>query len=309
LLNHFAKNNRLLHGAMLTTIPIFIITIGIGTYSRNAVWQSEESLWTDTLSKAPDNARPFAKLGEIYGWQKEKNSENLKISIALLQKALNLESPRTSFKAAIVGNIGKVYRNYGMLEQSAEYFNESLQLNPDFISSRFDLAETYTLQGKFVQALEQIDMVIAKNDQQSRFFNLKALILLRLDRPEEAVICTQQAMHKTFFNKERYFYNTGVSLTRAGYFDNGRWFLKRALNQSPNDARVICSLIENSLLAGDANEASTIALQLLNQQGITSLKENLKNLRSEYSSVPINVDLISETIIESAKSTVAKLKM
>lgn len=309
LLNRFAATSRLLHVVILATIPLILIIIGLATYSRNAVWLSEESLWADTLSKAPNNARPFAKLGEIYGWQKEKNPKNLQISIALLLKALDRESPRTSFKAAIVGNIGKVYRNYGMLDLAIEYYNKSLQLNPGFIDSRYDLAQALTLQGKFAQALEQIDRVITQNDLQSRFFDLKVLILLWLDRPKEAADCSNQAIHKTIVNKERYFYNAGVALSRAGHRKQGEWFLKRALYHLPNDTRVLCSLIENRLLADDTDAARRYTLQLLDRKGIVSLNNYLESLRVEYSAVPINVDLISPIISELAQSTVAKLNM
>ncbi len=166
--------------------------IGLGTYSRNAVWATEESLWTDALKKAPDNARPYAKLGEIYGWQKEKTAENLQISVALLKKALDRESPRTSFEPALINNIGKVYANYGMLDEAVTYYNQSLKRNPNFINARFDLANALTLQGKFTEALEQINIVIEKNDLQSRFFNLKTLVLLWLDRPEEAAVSSSR---------------------------------------------------------------------------------------------------------------------
>ncbi|GAB6192341.1 hypothetical protein JCM39068_20900 [Desulfocastanea catecholica] len=282
--------------------------IGFGTYSRNAVWATEESLWSDALTKAPYNARPYAKLGEIYGWQKEKTPENLQISVALLHKALDRESPRISFKAAIVGNIGKVYRNYGLLDLAIEYFNKSLQLNPDFITSRYDFAESLVLQGKFSQALEQINIAIIQNDQQSRFFNLRTLILLWLDRPKDAAVSSYQAMHKTFVNKERYFYNTGVALSRAGHHSQGEWFLKRAIQHFPNDTRILCSLIENRLLNDDTIGVQKYTLQLLNLQGIVSFHHNLESLKTDYSAVPVDIDLIMPIITETAERTVAKMR-
>lgn len=179
---HAASSNRLVHSTLVILIPLLLVAIGLGTYSRNQVLGHGKSLWSDALSKAPNNARPYAKLGEIYGWHKEKTPENVQIAVALLHKALERNSPRTSFKAAIVGNIAKVYGNYGLLDQAVKFYKQSLEINPDFINSRFDLANALTLQGNFVQALEQIDIVITKNDQQSRFFNLKTMLLLRLGR-------------------------------------------------------------------------------------------------------------------------------
>ncbi|MGW8157685.1 MAG: tetratricopeptide repeat protein [Desulfoprunum sp.] len=307
LLNRFRQSSRLLYGVTITSLTLLLIMIGLGTYSRNAVWATEESLWADALAKAPDNARPFAKLGEIYGWQKEKSPENLQTAVALLHKALERESPRTSFKPAIVGNIGKVYRNYGMLDEAVVYFNKSLELNPNFINSRLDLAETLALQRKFEQALKEINVVIDKNDQQSRFFNLKGMILLWMGRPDEAVAANQLALHKTLVNKQRYFYNIGVGLTRAGHYDQGMWFLRQALKGTPDDRKILYSLTENRLLAGDADSARKYSRQILDRHSITAVRADLQHLATDYTSVPIDIALISPIMIATAKETVTNL--
>lgn len=303
-----ASSSRLVHSALIGLIPLLLIAIGLGTYSRNQAWATEESLWADALTKAPNNARPYAKLGEIYGWQKEKTPENLQTAVALLHKALDRESPRTSFKAAIVGNIGKVYANYDLLDQAVKYYNQSLEMNPDFINSRFDLAEALTLQGNFTQALEQVNKVIDKNDLQSRFFNLKTMLLLRLDLPKEAAGCSLDAMQRTFVNKERYYYNTGVALTKAGHLCQGMWFLNRAAQHFPDDQRVLFSLVENRIMADDAILTRKYITQLLAGQNITTLKQDLGELRHDYSAVPINIDLITPRIFAAAKEIVNQLE-
>jgi len=307
-INRSASSSRLVHAALIGVIPLLLIAIGLGAYSRNQAWATEESLWADALTKAPNNARPYAKLGEIYGWQKEKTPENLQTAVTLLHKALDRESPRTSFKAAIVGNIGKVYANYGLLDQAVKYYNLSLEINPDFINSRFDLAEALTLQGNFTQALEQIDKVINKNDLQSRFFNLKTMLLLRLDRPKEAAECSHEAMQRTYVNKERYFYNTGVALTKAGHLSQGIWFLNRAAQHFPDDRRVLCSLLENRIMADDAHLIEKYVEQFLAVQNITTLKQDLERLRHDYSAVPIDINLISPRIFAAAQEIVSILE-
>ncbi|BDD86898.1 hypothetical protein DPPLL_12630 [Desulfofustis limnaeus] len=265
-------------------------------------------MWADALAKAPENARPYAKLSEIYGWKKEKNQTNFQTALSLLQIAIEKENPRLSFKTALIDNIGKLYMNYGLLEQAEKYFKESLEGNPNFLNSQIDLAQALTLQGKFTEALEQINIVISKNDKQSRFFNLQGLILLWLNRPHEAAEANQQAMQRTFVNKQRYFYNTGVALTSAGHFSQGRWFLGQALVNAPFDRRILSSLIENRLMAGDQPKARLYTLQLLSAHGIVSLTTFLEQARTEYAAVPINIDLISPLIQQIALETATNLK-
>ncbi|MDY0389452.1 MAG: tetratricopeptide repeat protein [Desulfobulbus oligotrophicus] len=307
-LNRSVESSRLVYGTLVVLVPALLITIGLGTYSRNQVWATEESLWTDALNKAPDNARPYAKLGEIYGWQKEKNAQNLQTAVALLHKAMERESPRTSFKPAIMGNIGKVYANYGLLDDAIHYYHQSLTLNPDFLTSRFDLANALTLQGKAGEALVQIDQVIAQNDQQSRFFNLRALLLLWLDRPEEAAVAGSEAMHRTLVNKERYFYNSGVALGRAGNFQQGQWFLQHALKAFPNDRRILYSLIENRLLAGESGPAGDYATRLVTGHSLAAIQADLAILPTDYAGAPINAALIEPTILDAARQITTALE-
>lgn len=308
VLDLYACSHRVLHFFIIATLSFLLMSIGLGTYTRNKIWATEESLWTDSLSKAPDHARPLAKLAEIYGWHKSKNLTNLQTAVALLQKALNQESPRTSFKSSILDNIGKAYFNYGMIEQAITYYNRSLQVDPNFITSRLSLAEALTLNGNFEKALEQINIVIAKNDQQSRFFNLKTMILLWLDRPKEAAECGHQTIQRTFVNKERYFYNIGVALSKAGHYDQGLWFLKGARRKNQHDIRVLYSLIENRLLAENIGEAKQYIMQLLSERGLASLQIDIAMFRNDYTAPPVNVDMILPLILKSAQEEVIKLE-
>nr|WP_320012039.1 tetratricopeptide repeat protein [uncultured Desulfobulbus sp.] len=302
------QSQSLVHSVLLLSIPVLLMTLGLGTFSRNNAWASEESLWTDALAKAPTNARAYAKLGEIYGWQKEKTTENLQIAVALLEKAIHLESPRTSFKAAVVGNIGKVYYNYGLLDQAVSNYKRSLSINPNFITSRFDLANALTHQGKFAEALKQINRVIAKNDLQSRFYNLKALLLLRLNRAEDAAIASSQAIHRTMVNKERYYYNCGVSLTRAGYLKQGYWFLKQGLQLSPGDKRILYSLIENRIIAKDTTKTVAYAEQLVHFHSLAEIKADFLRIPSENAFIPVDIKAIAPIILQAAQQSLTTLK-
>ena len=156
ILNFTFTRFRLIHVTLVFFIPILLIANGLGTNSRNLVWASEESLWSDALKKAPDNARTWAKLGIIYGWQKEKNSENLRKSVALLLKSSELDFPDVNFKAALIDNIGKIYARYGLHKESIVYFYKSLEINDKFVIARVDLADSLQKLGRLDEALEEL---------------------------------------------------------------------------------------------------------------------------------------------------------
>jgi Tfp pilus assembly protein PilF len=307
-IDYTATKYTLLNFSLKAFIPLLIIILGLGTYSRNSVWKTEESLWTDCLRKAPGNARPYARLAEIYGWKKEKTEENFRTALALLQKSLDLESPRTTLKAALVDNIGKLYALRGHFTQAETYYNKSLELNPEFLNARIDLAQALLLQKKFVEALRQMEIIIKQNDQQSRFFTIKTILLLWLDRPQEAAMAASEAMRRTLVNKERYFYNTGVALGRAGHFGQGLWFLRHALKAFPNDRRILYNLIENRLLAGKPAAARDYAARLVAGHSLAAVRADLAVLPLDYAGAPVQAELIAPLILEAARQAVTGLE-
>jgi tetratricopeptide (TPR) repeat protein len=292
---------RLVHATLVTFIPILLIANGLGTYSRNLVWTSEESLWSDALKKAPENARSWAKLGIIYGWDKEKSSENLRKSVALLQKATELNFPNVKFKAAFLDNIGKVYARYGLYEDSIQYFEKSLQINDKFIMARIGLVDSLQKIGNFESALNEINTILSTENINERFHLIKSTILLSLNKPVEALDSSRNYILKSNSNKKLGYYLLGTSLTKAGYHERGRWFLQLAKKDRPTDSRIILSLLENSALTDRQDDAKKLAQELLLTHNLPEITKMLQILENDDHSIPINRGIITPFIIESAQ--------
>ena len=91
-----------------------------------------------------------------------------------------------------------------------------------------------------------------------------------------------------------------MSLSRAGHLEQGRWFLGQSLKLIPGDRRILYSLIENRLIAHDTTAAKKYADQLINLHSIPKIKTDLEKLPKDYSSVPVNVELITPLIHKTA---------
>ncbi len=295
LLKFYSKRNRVIHAAIILFIPLLLITTGWNTYLRNSVWASEKSLWLDAVQKAPNTARAYAKLGELAGWNPDKTPEQLALAIGYYQKALSSYSPRTSFKAAILGNMGEVFFMYGLYDKAIEYYTKSLALNPHFNNSQYGMAKALVMQGKFEQALQVVAQALNENHAQSRFLNIGGLILLRLNKPEEALWSFQQAM-KINRNKQQYFFNLGVALSKAGHYTNAEWFLRRSFKKSPNDIKILFSLLENSVRAADQQQSDYYAQKIIQQFSLTTIEYYLENLKNDYRTVPIATTLIAPVL-------------
>ncbi len=306
LLQFFSQHNRIIHAAIIIFIPFLVATTGWSTYLRNSVWSSEQSLWLDAVQKAPNNARAYAKLGELAGWNPDKSPEHLALAIGYYQKTLSSYSPRTSFKAAILGNMGEVFLMYGLYDKAVEYYTKSLSLNPHFNNSQYGMAKALVMQGKFEPALQRVAQALDSNHSQPRFLNIGGLILLRLQKPEAALWSFQQTM-KISWNKQQYFYNLGVALSQAGYYSNAEWFLRRSFKRSPNDIKILFSLLENSVRASDQQQTEYYAQKIIQQFSLNSIEFYLKNLKNDYRTVPIATALIAPVLYKHLQQQIQRV--
>lgn len=307
IINYSQNKYKLLYFTSIIFITLIIIFNGIGTYLRNDVWKTEESLWTDALKKADENARPYARLAEIYGWKKDKTIKNFNISISLLKKSLEKEIPRVTLKSALINNIGKLYALYGNFPQAIEYYNQSLNLNPDFVNSRFDLAQALIIQKKFEDGLKEINIIINKSAPQTRFFEMQGTALLWLQNPKESAESFRNAMLIQKSNKTTHFFNLGIALSRSGYFNQGKWFLKLANQTYPNNSKILYGLIENCILSGNEVEAQKYAKKLIERFSLITIKKELDISEYDYLATPINRNLIEPFIYNYAIQTLTSI--
>ncbi|PIE65046.1 MAG: hypothetical protein CSA26_05210 [Desulfobacterales bacterium] len=264
----FSLQNHLRTRFIQAAVCIFSVTLVLlfcaATYLRNTVWSSEERLWKDALSKAPENARPYSYLGRIYGWEKPKNEENLNKAIEYYKNAIGKYAPLRHFNAAIIGNIGSLYFNDQKYTEAAIHYKNALAMNPDYNPLRFGLAQTMIVQGKVEEALTHLDYVIDKDIEGreiSRFYNLKGLALLWLHKPQQAQVAFSQAIIHSQ-EKVRFFYNLAVSSSHTGHYEHARRFFKAALRDTPTDIIIMFSIIENEIRDNNIEKAKKYAKNL-----------------------------------------------
>ena len=295
LLKIYSRKNRIVYTAILIFIPCLFIADGWGTYRRNSVWASEKALWLDAMKKAPGNARAYAKLGEFTGWDADRSPKKLALAIGYYQKALMGYSPRTSFKAAIYGNMGEVFLMYGLYDKAIEHYRKSLGLNPHFNNSQYGMVKALVMSGKFQKAIQVTARALSENHAQGRFLNIGALILLRLNKPKEALWSLQQAMRLSY-NKQKYYYNLGVALARAGYYDRAQWFLKLSSKTAPADIKILFSLLETSVRAQNQQHIEKYCQKIIQRFSMTTIKYYLNTLKNDYRTMPIATELIAPVL-------------
>jgi tetratricopeptide (TPR) repeat protein len=95
-----------------------IVAMACGTWQRNIVWRTEESLWLDATTKSPQNGRGLMNYGVI-----QMGKGNYQIADAYFERALKL-TPRY---AVLHVNLAVLRAAEGRPLEAERYFREALQ--------------------------------------------------------------------------------------------------------------------------------------------------------------------------------------
>ena len=114
------------------------------TVQRNPAWATEQTLWRDAASKAPEMPRPHVRLGV---WHRSKG--DLDAAEASYRRALELDPD----SAPALNNLGNVLSLKGDLAGAEEAYTRSLQLLPRYPEALINLAGAFNRRGQFEEAL------------------------------------------------------------------------------------------------------------------------------------------------------------
>ena len=128
-------------GLIFILIPMLVFA----THARNKVWQDEESLWRDAVTKSPGKARPHnnlaAALGSVGRWQE---------ALEEAEQATLLAPDRWDGW----GNLGRIHYGLGQYDLALVNLKRALAIDSTQSETHFWLAKTHEAQGKIDEAIE-----------------------------------------------------------------------------------------------------------------------------------------------------------
>ena len=137
------KRSRLAQIALAALVAVLLLGNAYGTYQRNQVWSSSESLWYEATLTSPGNGRTLMNYGLT-----QMARGKYDVALDYFQRAL----PLVPNYATLHINLGIVY---GALNQPAEaerYFTRALELAPDDSASSYYYARWLADQGRIAEA-------------------------------------------------------------------------------------------------------------------------------------------------------------
>ncbi len=161
------------------TLIFCVFALGIMTMKRNAVWQSELSLWQDTYQKSPQKLRPLINLARAHSMEGDSDK-----AIKYYQESL-VKGPGVF---ATNYNLGDLYLKKGLVTEAIRHFQLASRIKPEIPESFAKLGEIYLSQKNFKLADSYFKRAVELNPRSSKVFkNLGVVNFYHLNRPKQGL--------------------------------------------------------------------------------------------------------------------------
>lgn len=270
-------------------ITALVVTLGLLTVQRNAVYQTDLGLWQDTLAKRPENVRAMVNVGIAH-----LLDGNDKDAVAVLMQAVeknprhaeaqqNLATALTrlgKFEDAIAHyeeclrhsenyyqahyNLALVLEQLDRDQDAARHYEESLRIYPEYPEANEKYARLLARHGHVDEAIAHYEVALRHNPDSAVTHHAVGNLHVRAGRWDEAVehYKAAHALDPDFLEATN---NLGATLARLGNTDEAIQLLTAALSRHPDNAMLHANLGTVYLKAGDdesAERAFTSALKL-----------------------------------------------
>ena len=277
------------------SVALLLLSLGVGTYSRNRDWATEKTLWEDAMAKAPGKARPVLNLAWDLAYGENEKTGQYDKALALYFKALPLKGKLNIPPAITYGNIAGVYAKKKEYLLSVHYYQKALDINPDYRHARANLLNILIFLGRWEDALTQVNVLTREQNNGGAYLNLKGTILLRLKKTHEALRWLEKAAVLNPNNIAVHL-NHGMALSLSGEYQQAEMELNSIYRLFPRNITVLLCLLENSVRAGDALATAQYADRLFNTFDPQFIFNSFNDHLANNFQVPLTRDLIEPVI-------------
>jgi tetratricopeptide (TPR) repeat protein len=186
-----------------------------------------------------------------------------------------IRSTRANLDFAAAGmNLGNLYAAREDAGSAETYYRTALEVDDLFYPAKMNLAILLSQQGKTTETEQLLREVLdAYPEQHDAAYSL-ALLLVSLNRTDEALVYLSQASEG--LQRARVHYNYGLLLARMGRDAEAETALEKALNQEPESIDYLYALIDFHFKRGRLIEALKLTEQLIAAHPENPLGHNIK---------------------------------
>jgi tetratricopeptide (TPR) repeat protein len=201
-----------------------LLILGMASWQRTWVYQSQETLWTDTLAKNPNTWFGRSNLGVVL-FQKGQVDE----AVAQYQKALEINP---NYVAAHY-NLGNALFQKGQLDEALAQYQKAVEINPNDAEAHVNLGNALFQNEQLDAALAQFQKAIEINPNDAETHYNLGNALFQKGQLDEAVAQFQKAL-EIDPNSFATHYNLGGALFQKGQLDDAITQFQEVLRLKPD---------------------------------------------------------------------------
>jgi protein O-mannosyl-transferase len=256
-----------------------LLILGVSSWHRAWAYESQETLWTDTVAKNPTSWTGHEILGLTFSQQGRTDE-----AIAHFQKALELNPDYVDAR----NNLGIALDKKGRSDEAIEQYTKALKLDPDYAQAHYNLANVLLAKGRPDEAILHFQKALEINPDYPGADNNLGLALARKGQVGQAIEEYTKAL-KLDPNYVEAQFNLCDILARNGQIEEALPHLQRALELNPGYAEVHNDLGIALAQKGRLDEAATQfgeALRL--DPGSRDAQDNLAKIQAMALRAPVS---------------------
>ena len=209
-----------------------IVTLGMGTYLRNKVWQAPLSLWKDSARKNPENHRAHNNLGAELN-----DAGHLDLAIRQYSRALEI---KPDFADAN-NNLGSALIRRGQFKEAIQYLSKALQKKPRLLGALNNMGVALAQQGDLKGAIRYFKRALSIKPFYADAHNSLGNALAQKGCIEDAMIEWVKAaeINPAFAQPH---YNMGVVFEKRGDMRKAERCFSEAVRINPDYAQAYSRL-------------------------------------------------------------------
>ncbi|WLE98228.1 MAG: tetratricopeptide repeat protein [Candidatus Electrothrix communis] len=248
---------------------LLVLLLLLGTLVRNKVWLTEQSLWADSLKKAPNSTGPYINLGLYYLVQEN----NLQKAFRLNQLSLEKHSA-TPWKSRFWAyqNMGYIMKLIGNYDKALQLYNHALSESKDTPYGKYNApllsikAQVLWLTGEKHEAMGIMSGLTVARPGQMKYLQQYGEMLIGMNSVNEGMAMLQQVLDGSNIRSKEYrnsLLDFALVYARLGFAEKSFFYINFAhVLDVPTVPSLLC-FVEASILAKEEDKADNAITQLL----------------------------------------------
>ena len=221
-----ARSPRLVRAVGLAILVAVALLLGAATVRRNAEYRTAISIWTDAVTKRPNNARGHTNLGFAFDEAGRPDE-----AVAAYEQALRVEPGFVTAQRNLMA---------ARLRRGQPPEAEGQTRTPDFGETRINLSAMLIGQGRFEDALEQAREAVRIDPKNARAHHNLGVCLAHLRRWEEALAAHRESLALDPTQSETH-NDLGVALASLGRIPEALKHFERAVRLKPGNEKAVAN--------------------------------------------------------------------